>query len=128
MKQLIVTEQNNKGIIISHISARDLHKSLEIKTSFTDWIKRNIQKYNFMPNIDYIKIPKSGGTKVQYDYKLTIQTVMTICIGINTTNSRNLLIQLQNYDKKSNTLKYKISKYLNYIFKHNLSTIYNITY
>lgn len=41
---------------ISTVDARELHKFLEVKNYFKDWITDRISKYGFVENIDYIKI------------------------------------------------------------------------
>ncbi|WP_419852471.1 antA/AntB antirepressor family protein [Actinobacillus pleuropneumoniae] len=39
-------------------NARDLHEFLQIKTKFQDWISRRISDYNFVENLDFIKVLK----------------------------------------------------------------------
>ena len=36
------------------VNARDLHKMLEVKTDFSDWIKRRIKQCKFEENFDYM--------------------------------------------------------------------------
>lgn len=40
------------------VNARDLHKMLEVKTDFSDWIKRRIKQCGFEENFDYVVILK----------------------------------------------------------------------
>ncbi|MBJ8421911.1 antA/AntB antirepressor family protein [Acinetobacter bereziniae] len=40
------------------VNARDLHKMLEVKTDFSDWIKRRIKQCGFEENFDFIKLLK----------------------------------------------------------------------
>ena len=66
MQELIkITEQNGKRAV----SARELHKFLEVQTPFTMWIDRMFE-YGFAENIDFeatnffVNHPNSiGGTK-----------------------------------------------------------------
>ncbi|MFX1667845.1 phage antirepressor KilAC domain-containing protein [Riemerella anatipestifer] len=75
MKELIkITEQNGKQTV----SARELHKFLEIGTDFTNWCKRMFE-YGFVENIDYAKIGESINQYVtKYDYALTLDTAKEI--------------------------------------------------
>ncbi len=41
---------------IKTVNARDLHKFLEVKNYFREWIKDRITKYNFIDGVDYVKI------------------------------------------------------------------------
>jgi len=77
MKQLIkITHKNN--ILI--VSARELHKFLQIKTDFSHWIKRNIEN-NFYENQDFTLIYlKSKGKKPLKDYALILETAKAISI------------------------------------------------
>lgn len=40
------------------VNARELHKMLEVKTDFSDWIKRRIKQCKFEENFDYVVILK----------------------------------------------------------------------
>ncbi|OTG70556.1 phage antirepressor Ant [Acinetobacter sp. ANC 4218] len=40
------------------VNARDVHAALEVKTDFTDWIKRRIKQCKFEENFDYVVILK----------------------------------------------------------------------
>lgn len=68
--ELIKLIENNQGAKLA--SARDLHLFLEIKTDFTDWMKRMIA-YGFTQDEDYLKIEETvsqGVTKFNYALKL----------------------------------------------------------
>ena len=39
----------------SAVSARDLHKFLESKQQFSDWIKNHIEKFNFKEDVDFYR-------------------------------------------------------------------------
>lgn len=77
MQQLIKITENNGN---RAVSARELYNFLEVKTDFTDWIKRMLD-YGFDENIDFILL-KIGEKKVSktnpIDYALTIDTAKEI--------------------------------------------------
>ncbi len=48
---------------VNSVNARDIHKYLEVKTTFSNWIKRAIEKYDFLENVDFVKnitVAKNG--------------------------------------------------------------------
>jgi len=72
-KQQIGTEQVNS------VNAREIHTYLEVKTKFSMWIKRAIEKYDFIENTDYVKVslPIFGerdlsGLQGKIDYIVTL--------------------------------------------------------
>ncbi len=82
MQELIkITEQNGKRAV----SARELHKFLEVQTPFTMWIDRMFE-YGFAENIDFeatnffVNHPNSiGGTTVK-DYAITLDCAKEIAM------------------------------------------------
>jgi len=46
---------------IQTINARNLHQWLEVKTDYSDWIKKRIEDGRFIENRDFIKIPQKKG-------------------------------------------------------------------
>lgn len=50
----ITTEGDNQVV-----NARDLHAFLEVKTDFTNWIKRQIKYYDFVEGEDYVSLDKN---------------------------------------------------------------------
>ncbi|QQT43344.1 Phage anti-repressor protein [Sphingobacterium multivorum] len=64
------------------VSARELHKFLEVKEKFTDWMKRMIE-YGFIENRDYVIgfsdiSDKPQGGRPSIDYILTLDTAKEI--------------------------------------------------
>lgn len=74
MELIKITEQNGQQAV----SARDLHRFLESKQEFTNWIKNRIEKYGFIENQDFevfdnfIKNPNGG--RPLTEYALTLDT------------------------------------------------------
>ena len=44
------------------VSGRELYEFLEVKTLYKDWIKRKIEKYEFIENIDFVTIAQKRAT------------------------------------------------------------------
>lgn len=47
----VQTNENNEQVV----SGRDLHEFLEVKTKYVDWIKRKIEEYGFIENVDFVE-------------------------------------------------------------------------
>jgi anti-repressor protein len=75
MNQLISITENNGN---KAVSARELHEFLEVKTDFTDWIKRMLE-YGFSENEDYslLKIGERNAHN-KTDYALTLDCAKEI--------------------------------------------------
>lgn len=62
--QLIKVSKNEQGQQV--VSARDLWKFLDVNYDFSTWIKRRIEKYDFIENEDFIRVsfaPQICGAK-----------------------------------------------------------------
>jgi phage anti-repressor protein len=62
------------GVPVNLVDARLLHSFLEVARDFSTWIKKRIEEYDFLLNIDYLEYsPKLGNKgKPRIDYHLTI--------------------------------------------------------
>lgn len=60
MEDLIKVNVNESNEQI--VSGRELYEFLEVKTKYKDWIKRKIEKYGFIENIDYITVAQKRAT------------------------------------------------------------------
>ena len=77
MAQLIpLHSQTIDGNAVETVSARELHSFLESRQDFSTWIKKRIEKYDFVENQDFIKLNKKikrvvGGT-VRIEYFVSV--------------------------------------------------------
>ncbi len=72
------------------VNARDLHTFLNSQTEFSHWIKRRIERYEFIADIDYILLtPKKTNLssnnlrrqmKARIDYGLTLDMAKQLCM------------------------------------------------
>jgi phage anti-repressor protein len=65
------------------ISALLLHKKLKVKTNFTTWLNRRIEKYGFEKNIDYfpnLESEKQGRGNFSTDYLLSLDMAKEIAM------------------------------------------------
>ena len=95
MSDLIsVQKEIINGAEVNSVNARELHRELEVKTVFSNWIRRAIDKYDFIENEDYIVIitdAKSG----KRDYIVTLDIAKELAM-------------LENNDKGKKVRKYFI--------------------
>lgn len=83
---IIKVTKNEKGQ--QTISARDLYVFLGVKANFTDWIKRRIEKYDFIENVDFTKVSlisqscdiKRGGDRKSVNYIITLGMAKELCM------------------------------------------------
>lgn len=76
------------------INARELHKILNNKRQFANWIKQRIDKYKFLENQDFVKLNNFvmvGNLKrPQIDYYLTIDMAKELCMVENNETGRKI--------------------------------------
>lgn len=79
MKELITIKQNETGEQL--VSARELHKKLEITERFNNWFDRML-KYGFIENVDYTgcKIFNTQANQELDEYILKIDMAKQICM------------------------------------------------
>lgn len=58
MKELKISQQPIGSEIIQAVSARELHKALEIGRDFSSWIKPILE--DFIEDLDYLVFPETG--------------------------------------------------------------------
>lgn len=76
------------------INARELHKKLNNKRKFSDWIKQRIKQYEFVENEDFFKrhnfVTVGNLTRPQIDYYITIDMAKELCMVENNETGRNI--------------------------------------
>ena len=73
-----------QGELKQAVNARELHSYLEVGRDFSTWIKERIFKYDFIENVDFIHVPKSGdGINTGFqpiDYFISIEMGKELCM------------------------------------------------
>ena len=92
-----VTVKNDQQLV----SARELHKGLELTTRFSKWVDQNFRDFasgtDFMSVTTVTDMP-NGGTKPIQDYALTIDMAKQLCLLSRTKKGkeyREYLIQIE---------------------------------
>jgi len=97
MKDLIQIQTQQIGTDnVNSVNSRDIYEYLEVKTVYANWIQRAIEKYDFVENVDYIKISpfsKNGnrevsGFKEREDYIVTLDMAKELCMVSNTAKGK----------------------------------------
>jgi len=81
--ELIKIESNVIGNgAVNSVNSRDIHSSLWVKTPYSMWIQRAIEKYGFEENADFTihKTVISSSTKPQTDYIVTLDMAKELCM------------------------------------------------
>ena len=116
--ELIKITTNEEGIQL--VSARELHKGLEVKSKFADWIKNRINKYGFEENEDYTCLSKNletqrtngqNGIAKEIDYIITTDMAKELCMVENNELGRQFrkyFIECEKKLKQLNVPSYMI--------------------
>ena len=98
-----IYENNSKEKLIN---ARELHKMLNNKRQFANWIKQRIEQYEFIENKEYIRFnnfvkgdERGYGNKTQIEYFLSINMAKELCMVENNETGKKLrlyFIEIEN--------------------------------
>ena len=93
MNELIKIEinENNEQVV----SGRELHKFLEVKTRYNDWINKRVKEYGFIENIDFVaitqkKVTAQGNTSEYTDHLLKINMAKELAMIENNEKGKAL--------------------------------------
>jgi len=79
--QLIKIESNVIGNgAVNSVNSRDIHTSLWVKTPYSMWIQRAIEKYGFEENNDFTINKFVNGKATQSDYIVTLDMAKELCM------------------------------------------------
>lgn len=111
MDELIKVEMKDNAQVVS---ARELHKGLEIKTRFNEWVKQNFKEFennqDFMTAVTTANMP-NGGVKQINDYILTIDMAKQLCLMSRTKKGRKYrkyLISVEKAYKEQQATPFKL--------------------
>ena len=60
MEELIKISVNEEQEQV--VSGRELHEFLEVKTQYSKWVERKVEKYNFIENMDFVLVSQKSLT------------------------------------------------------------------
>lgn len=80
MKIIVHVKPVPHDVLVQSVNALELHKALQVKTKYTDWIKKRIEKYDFIEDIDYVRLKTEicgeinglGFPIMQHEYHVSI--------------------------------------------------------
>lgn len=79
--QLIKIESNVIGNgAVNSVNSREIHSSLWVKTPYSMWIQRAIEKYGFEENTDFTINKFVIGKATQIDYIVTLDMAKELCM------------------------------------------------
>ena len=82
MDSLIQISKNTIGDAeINSVNAREIHDYLKVKTAFTTWFNRTVEKYDFTLNEDFISFLKeSNGGRPQQEHIVSLDMAKELCL------------------------------------------------
>ena len=102
MKYIAITKSDINGAEINSVNSRDIHKELEIKTKYSDWVKRVIDKYEFEEEKDYTVLKNGNGNNATLDYIVTIDMAKELCMVTSTKKGREYRKYFISIEKQAN--------------------------
>ena len=100
--------QITKSIIdnteLNSVNAREIHKYLEVKTKFADWIKRAIEKYDFIENQDYVILKNGNGNNAYIDYIVVLDMAKELAMLENNPKGKETRKYFIEFEKQGKTL------------------------
>lgn len=86
-----VTVNDNQEPVVS---ARQLHKTLEVKTRFSQWVEQNFkgfeENYDFCSVVTTTQLNQYGGTKELQDYALSLDTAKHLAMMSKTDKGKEV--------------------------------------
>jgi anti-repressor protein len=87
---------------VNSVNARNIHIYLEVKTAFSNWIKRAIDKYDFIENEDYAVAKNGIGNNAFIDYIVSMDMAKELCMVENNQIGRDTRKHFIDVEKQSN--------------------------
>jgi len=82
------------GSAVDTVNARDIHKNLEVKKPFADWIKYQIESLDLEENFDYLvfhkKVENPDGGRPLQEYSLSVDAAKHIAMASRTEQGKKV--------------------------------------
>lgn len=105
MNSLIqITKNTINGAEINSVNAREIHEYLKVKTKFADWIKRAIEKYDFIENQDFTILKNGNGSNAFIDYIVTLEMGKELAMLENNPKGKEIRKEFIDFELKGKTL------------------------
>lgn len=99
-----ITKNTINGAEINSVNAREIHKYLEVKTKFADWIKRAIDKYDFIENQDYAILKNGNGNNAYIDYIVVLDMAKELAMLENNPKGKETRKYFIEFEKQGKAL------------------------
>ena len=99
-----ITKNTINAAEINSVNAREIHKYLEVKTKFADWIKRAIEKYDFIENQDYAILKNGNGNNAYIDYIVVLDMAKELAMLENNPKGKETRKYFIEFEKQGKAL------------------------
>jgi len=90
--------------VVNSVNSRDLHKGLEVKKDYSNWIKDQVKSLDLEENFDYIVFAQKGenpkGGRPEIDYILTLDAAKHISMASRTKKGKEVRKYFIEIEKK----------------------------
>ena len=100
--ELITVSQTIIGqSAVNAVNTRDLHSKLEVKTPYSMWIQRAIEKYGFEGGVDFTINKIVNGKNAQNDYIVSLDMAKELCMLDDSVKGRQFRKYLIECERKA---------------------------
>lgn len=104
MQNLItISKTTLNGSEINSVNSREIHSQLEVKTPYSMWIQRAIEKYAFVEGEDFTTHKFVIGKTTQIDYIVTLDMAKELCMLDDSEKGRSFRKYFIDCEKQFNT-------------------------
>lgn len=95
---------------VQTVNARDLHRFLESKRDFSNWITSRIEQYGFIEEVDFTTVLlKSTGGRPSKEYFITISMAKELSMVERTQRGRQARLYFIEKEQQANDLMLKLN-------------------
>ena len=89
MELISIAEIELDGIIQQSVNSREVYNFLQIKTAYTTWIQRTVEKFDFEVSVDFNRVSiLEGSGQTSIDYIVTMDMAKELCMITNTPKGK----------------------------------------
>ena len=87
---------------VNSVNAREIHEYLEVKTNFTTWIQRAIEKYDFEEGVDFLsKMEESNGGRPSKVFIVSLDMAKELSMLENNEKGKETRKYFINFEKQA---------------------------
>ena len=102
MNLIEIQKTQISGEEVNAVNSREIYEYLEVKTAYSNWIKRAIEKYDFVEDEDFTVSKNGIGTNAFINYIVTLDMAKELCMVSNTQKGKETRKYFIQVEKEAN--------------------------